>query len=134
MVNQNWIRKRCRDLDYHTGDIIWISFEPHAGHEEDGHDAVHHNDFRPMLVLSNHYYNLHRLVIGMAITSHVTSYSSRYVIPLKTQRGRIKGFILPANLSGFDKLARHASRPVDKLASSLWPKIDLFVRSIFQKD
>ena len=127
------IKSLCRKLDYYAGDIIWINYDPHSGTEEGGHDSESNNIARPMLVLSNHFYNIHRLVIGMTITSHISKKNVKYTIPLKTTRHVIHGFILPANLSGFDKISRHASNPIDALDPVLWSKVDLFVHSIFQR-
>ena len=56
------------------GDVIWLSFEPQAGHEQAGH--------RPALTLSPEFYN-RRTGVGVfcPITSQIKDYPFEVVVP-----------------------------------------------------
>ena len=80
------------------GDLIWIEFMPHAGHEQSGR--------RPALVLSPKSYNLHRgLVILCPITSRVGGYD--FEVALHSESG-ISGVVLSDQVKSFDWRARYA--------------------------
>ena len=60
-------------MDYPKhGDFVFMSAEPHAGHEIGGHDSQDGNIRRPYLVLSRESFNSNTgLVYAMAISSKV---------------------------------------------------------------
>ena len=61
-----------------AGDIIWISFDPQAGHEQGGH--------RPALVLSPSAYNgLTGLLLCVPMTTREKGY--RFEVPIAGKRG-----------------------------------------------
>ncbi|PYQ80064.1 MAG: mRNA-degrading endonuclease [Acidobacteria bacterium] len=67
-----------------AGDLIWLTFDPQAGHEQRGR--------RPALILSPRAYNAKaRLVIACPITSHVKGYPFEVSLP---PGGRISGVVL----------------------------------------
>jgi mRNA interferase MazF len=67
-----------------TGDLVWLTFDPQAGHEQRGR--------RPALILSPRSYNSKaRLAIACPITSHVKGYPFEVPLP---QGGKISGVIL----------------------------------------
>ena len=56
------------------GDLVWLNFEPHAGHEQGGR--------RPALALSPNYYNQRTgLGIFCPITSQVKGFPFEVVLP-----------------------------------------------------
>jgi len=56
-----------------TGDIVWLQFDPQAGHEQAGH--------RPALVLSPAAYNKMRgMMICCPMTSQIKSYPFEVVV------------------------------------------------------
>lgn len=81
-----------------SSDIIWIMFNPQAGHEQAGH--------RPALVLSPKAYNTK---VGLAllcpITSQVKGYPFEVLIPEKL---KVKGAILSDQVKSLDWKARKA--------------------------
>jgi mRNA interferase MazF len=80
------------------GDIIWITFNPQAGHEQAGR--------RPALVLSPAAYNGKiGLAILCPITSQIKGYPFEVLIP---QKMKIGGVILSDQVKSLDWRARQA--------------------------
>jgi mRNA interferase MazF len=80
------------------GDIVWITFNPQAGHEQAGR--------RPALVLSPAVYNEKvGLAILCPITSHIKGYPFEVPVPPKM---KIAGVILSDQIKSLDWKARQA--------------------------
>jgi mRNA interferase MazF len=81
------------------GDVVWISFNPQAGHEQAGR--------RPALVLSPQSYNRK---VGLAllcpITNQVKGYPFEFVIPTGL---KASGVVLSDQVKSMDWKARGAS-------------------------
>jgi mRNA interferase MazF len=93
---------RHRKAEYvpDTGDLIWIDFTPHAGHEQAGR--------RPALVLSPALYNGKTgLAILCPITSHIKGYP--FEVPLPHGQ-KIGGVVLSDHIKNLDWRARKAER------------------------
>lgn len=81
-----------------SGDIVWINFDPQAGHEQAGH--------RPALVLSPKAYNGR---IGLAILCPITSQIKGYPFEALIPDGlEIAGAILSDQVKSLDWRARRA--------------------------
>src|SRR5919206_1575948 len=81
-----------------SGDIVWITFNPQAGHEQAGR--------RPALVLSPAAYNGKvSLAILCPITSQIKGYPFEVVIPAGLE---ISGAILSDQVKSLDWKARKA--------------------------
>jgi len=81
-----------------SGDIVWIMFNPQAGHEQAGH--------RPALVLSPKVYNGK---VGLAILCPITSQVKGYPFEVLIPEGlEIKGAILSDQVKSLDWKARKA--------------------------
>jgi mRNA interferase MazF len=79
-----------------AGDLVWLTFDPQAGHEQRGR--------RPALILSPRVYNSRaRLAIACPITSHVKGYP--FEVPLPAG-GKIVGVILADHVKNIDWQAR----------------------------
>jgi mRNA interferase MazF len=79
-----------------TGDLVWLTFDPHAGHEQGGR--------RPALILSPRAYNSKaRLAIACPITSHVKGYPFEVQLPPGT---KITGVVLADHVKNLDWQAR----------------------------
>jgi mRNA interferase MazF len=66
------------------GDLVWLVFDPQAGHEQAGR--------RPALVLSPKIYNAKAgLAVFCPITSHIKGYPFEVVLP---EKGKIVGAVL----------------------------------------
>ena len=90
-----------------TGDLVWLTFDPRAGHEQRGR--------RPALILSPRAYNLkERLAIACPITSHVKGYPFEVPLP---PGGKISGVVLADHVKNLDWHARRvvfdAKAPAD---------------------
>ena len=79
-----------------AGDLVWLTFDPQAGHEQRGR--------RPALILSPRVYNSKaRLAITCPITTHVKGYP--FEVPLPAG-GKIAGVVLADHVKNLDWQAR----------------------------
>lgn len=90
-----------------AGDLVWLTFDPQAGHEQRGR--------RPALILSPRAYNVKaRLAIACPITSHAKGYP--FEVPLPPGR-KISGVVLADHVKNLDWHARRvvfeAKAPAD---------------------
>ncbi len=81
-----------------VGDVIWVQFDPQAGHEQAGH--------RPALVLSPARYNAKR---GMLICCPMTSQIKGYVFEVVASRNPPSA-ILTDQIKSLDWRARQATQ------------------------
>ncbi len=83
-----------------AGDLVWLSFDPQAGHEQSGR--------RPALVLSPAPYNEKSgLALVCPITSRVKGYPFEVSLP---QGSKLSGVVLADQLRSLDWRARRAER------------------------
>jgi len=81
------------------GDIVWLSFNPHAGHEQAGR--------RPALVLSLLSYNRK---VGLALHCPVISEVKGYPFEVKIPSGlEVSGVVLSDQIKSLDWAARKAT-------------------------
>lgn len=81
------------------GDIVWLTFNPQAGHEQAGH--------RPALVLSPEAYNSK---VGLALFCPVTSQVKGYPFEVRLPEGHlISGVVLADQVKRLDWKARRAT-------------------------
>ena len=79
-----------------AGDLVWLTFDPQAGHEQRGR--------RPALILSPRAYNSKaRLAIACPITSQVKGYPFEVPLP---PGGTIAGVVLADHVKNLDWQAR----------------------------
>jgi len=79
------------------GDLVWLDFTPHSGHEQAGR--------RPAVVLSPLIYNREtQLMLCCPITSRVKGYPFEVSVSART----ISGVILADQIKSVDWVARHA--------------------------
>ena len=80
------------------GDLVWLEFNPQAGHEQAGH--------RPALVLSPQEYNRR---VGLALVCPVTSQVKGYPFEVVLPSGLpISGAVLSDQMKSLDWKARRA--------------------------
>ncbi len=89
------------------GEVIWIDFDPQAGHEQAGH--------RPALVLSKQVFNKSGLAIVCPVTSQVKGHP--FEVPLQ-RASTIAGVVLSDHIKSLDWRARKA-----KLAEPADPEV-----------
>jgi mRNA interferase MazF len=81
------------------GDIIWLSFDPQAGHEQAGR--------RPAFVLSPEAYNRKTgLLLACPITSKAKGYPFEVPLP---ETAEVRGVILADQIKSLDWKARRAA-------------------------
>ncbi|MBI2316224.1 MAG: endoribonuclease MazF [Betaproteobacteria bacterium] len=82
------------------GDIVWLQFNPQAGHEQAGH--------RPALVVSPSSYNRR---VGLALFCPITSEVKGYPFEVLLPKGlAVEGAVLSDQLKSLDWRARKAKR------------------------
>lgn len=82
------------------GDIVWLQFDPQAGHEQAGH--------RPALVVSPRSYNE---LVGLALFCPLTSSVKGYPFEVAVAAGgRAEGAILADQIKSLDWRARQARK------------------------
>ena len=82
------------------GDIVWLQFDPQAGHEQAGH--------RPAFVVSPRAYNRK---VGLALLCPITSRAKGYPFEVPLPKGgKAQGAILSDQLKSLDWKARKAAR------------------------
>lgn len=97
------------------GDLVWLDFDPQAGHEQGGR--------RPALVLSPRYYNSRAgLGVFCPITSQIKGFPFEVVLP---PRLKVTGAVLADHLKNVDWRARKA-----KYISTADPEV---VEEVLQK-
>ena len=97
----------ARALAPDAGDIVWLNFTPHAGHEQAGH--------RPALVLSPAAYNDKTgLMICCPLTTRIKSYP--FEVPVKGDRPSV---VLADQVKSLDWRSRKALRKGRVSASEL---------------
>lgn len=103
-----------------TGDIVWLEFDPSAGHEQAGH--------RPALVLSPKLYNSKT---GLLVCVPITSRSKGFPFEVELQRKAIKGVALADQVKSLDWRARHARKKGkvnDEIVNRVHAKIKLLLK------
>jgi mRNA interferase MazF len=84
----------------HRGDVVWITLNPQAGHEQAGR--------RPAVVLSPEAYNNK---VGLAIFCPITSQIKGYPFEVLIPNGLpLSGVILSDQVKSLDWRVRHAER------------------------
>jgi mRNA interferase MazF len=82
-----------------AGDLVWLTFDPQAGHEQGGR--------RPALILSPREYNVKaRLALACPITNQQKGYP--FEVPLPPGQG-IAGVVLADHIKNLDWQARQAA-------------------------
>jgi mRNA interferase MazF len=82
------------------GDVVWLSFDPQAGHEQAGR--------RPALVLSPSIYNRSSAVaVFVPVSSQVKGYPFEVAIPTGLP---VRGVVLADHVKSLDWRARKAER------------------------
>jgi mRNA interferase MazF len=82
------------------GDAVWLTFEPHAGHEQAGR--------RPAVVISPRRYNrLSSLALLCPVTTQIKGYPFEVLLPTGLP---IEGAVLSDQVRSLDWRARRAAR------------------------
>ena len=91
------------------GDVVWLQFDPQAGHEQAGK--------RPALVISPAAYNGR---VGLALLCPITSQKKGYPFEVALPGGfKVQGVVLADQIKSLDWRARRAERAGDVPAAVL---------------
>jgi mRNA interferase MazF len=90
------------------GDIVWLTFDPQAGHEQAGR--------RPALVLSPKAYNAKA---GLALICPITSHQKGYPFEVALLKQRVSGVVLADQVRSLDWSARRAEKAERMLDETL---------------
>ena len=95
------------------GDIVWLQFNPQAGHEQAGH--------RPALVLSPASYNrVSGLMLCCPMTSHKKGYPFEVIVTDMSDRTSV---VLADQVKSFDwkirKAVKKGTAPIDVITETL---------------
>ncbi|MBI3469784.1 MAG: endoribonuclease MazF [Candidatus Solibacter usitatus] len=103
------------------GDVVWLDWDPQAGHEQGGH--------RPALVLSPRSYNG---LVGLALFCPLTSQEKGYPFEVPLPAGsKARGAVLADQIKSFDWRARSAhlmTRLPEDLVEEVLVKLSLLLR------
>ncbi len=77
------------------GDLVILTFDPQAGHEQKGR--------RPALIISNEVFNKH---LGLAIACPITNTDRDYPFHVKLESKNLSGFIMTEQIKSIDYNAR----------------------------
>ena len=104
------------------GDIVWLDFDPQAGHEQAGH--------RPALVISPATYNRQSgLGLFCPITSRVKGHP--FEVALTSINGGVSGVVLSDQIKSLDWRARGirlAHRAAPQVISDVMENLDILLR------
>lgn len=82
------------------GDLVWLEFDPQAGHEQAGH--------RPALVVSPREYNG---TVGLALLCPITTRAKGYPFEVRLPAGlNVTGVVLADQVKSLDWRARQAKK------------------------
>jgi len=94
------------------GDLVWLTFDPQAGHEQAGR--------RPALVLSPKAYNQKA---GLALVCPVTGHGKGYPFEVAVPAGcGVNGVILADHVKSVDWRARHAT-PIEGFSTDVMEEV-----------
>jgi mRNA interferase MazF len=103
------------------GEIVWLRFEPQAGHEQTGR--------RPAVVISPREYNEK---VGMCLCCPVTSQAKGYPFEVELPAGlEVEGVVLCDQVKCLDWKARHA-RPIGSLPGRSVKEIQARILALVQ--
>lgn len=102
----------------HTGDLVWLSFSPQAGHEQAGR--------RPALVLSPRSYNAK---VGLCLVCPITQHAKGYAFEVSLPDGLpLKGVVLADQVKSADwherqalHIAKAPAEVIDEVRAKLRP-------------
>ncbi len=102
------------------GDIVWLTFTPHAGREQSGR--------RPALIVSPDDYNA---TVGLALACPITSKVKGYPFEVHIHTPQINGVSLADHIKNVDWRARNAEfieRADDAILREVLAKIAVLLR------
>jgi len=93
------------------GDLVILSFDPSAGHEQQGR--------RPALIISNDVFNKH---LGLAIACPITNTDRNFPFHIKVDSDKLTGFVMAEQIKSIDYKVRKV-KFVEKASDDLMNQI-----------
>jgi len=100
------------------GDLVILSFDPQAGHEQQGR--------RPALIVSNELFNQH---VGLAVACPITNTNRNFPFHIDVANEELSGFIMTEQIKSIDYKARKV-KFVAKVNDDILNKVLGIVESI----
>jgi len=101
------------------GDIVILTFDPQAGHEQQGR--------RPALIVSNEVFNKN---VGLAIACPITNTDRSFPFHLKVDSSNLTGYVMCEQVKSIDYRARKV-KFVEKASNNLLSHCLGIIESIF---
>jgi len=93
------------------GDLVILSFDPSAGHEQQGR--------RPALVVSNEVFNKH---VGLALVCPITNTDRKFPFHVQVASSKLTGFIMTEQIKSIDYKVRNV-KFVEKVSDEVMDKV-----------
>ena len=101
------------------GDLVWLSFDPQAAHEQDGR--------RPALVITRNSYNRRS---GLAVVCPVTRTAKGYPFEVALPEGApVNGVVLADHIRSVDWKVRRAE-PAEQVAPALMSRVHATITAL----
>lgn len=100
------------------GDLVILTFDPSAGHEQQGR--------RPALIISNEVFNKH---VGLAIACPITNSDRNFPFHLQIDSDKLTGFIMTEQIKSIDYKARKI-KFIEKVSDETLNKVLGIIESI----
>ncbi|MDD5372672.1 MAG: type II toxin-antitoxin system PemK/MazF family toxin [Sulfurimonas sp.] len=93
------------------GDLVILTFDPSAGHEQQGR--------RPALIISNEVFNKH---VGLAIACPITNTDRNFPFHVKVESDNLTGFIMTEQVKSIDYNVRKV-KFVERVSDEVMVKV-----------
>lgn len=100
------------------GDLVILSFDPSAGHEQQGR--------RPALVVSNEVFNEH---VGLALVCPITNTDRKFPFHVQVQSDKLTGYIMTEQIKSIDYKVRDM-KYVEKASAKVMDKVLGIIQSV----
>ncbi|MDD3855697.1 type II toxin-antitoxin system PemK/MazF family toxin [Sulfurimonas sp.] len=100
------------------GDLVILTFDPSAGHEQQGR--------RPALIISNEVFNKH---VGLAIACPITNTDRNFPFHVKLDSTNLTGFVMTEQIKSVDYNVRKV-KFVERVSDEVMEKVLGIVESV----
>jgi mRNA interferase MazF len=102
------------------GDIVALTFDPQAGHEQQGR--------RPALIISNRVFNKH---VGLALACPITNTQRNFPFHVAVDSAKLTGFVMGEQVKSIDYSARNV-KFIEKASEEVLGRVLGIVGSILR--
>jgi mRNA interferase MazF len=101
------------------GDIVVLTFDPQAGHEQQGR--------RPALIVSNEIFNKN---VGLAVACPITNTDKNFPFHVKVDSSELTGFVMCEQVKSIDYRARKV-KFIEKASDELLANVLGIIESVY---